>query len=61
LNYGHADQRAEGKKETDMATLKDGTGLYDVERRVRYAERPGFRITELQISPTQEIPSHSHS
>jgi len=45
LNYGHADERAEGKKETDMATLKDGTGLYDVERRVRYAERPGFRIT----------------
>src|SRR5215211_5828348 len=44
-----------------MATLKDGTALYDVERRVRYAERPGFRITELQISPTQEIPSHAHT
>jgi quercetin dioxygenase-like cupin family protein len=44
-----------------MATLKDGTALYEVERRVRYAERPGFRITELQIGPTQEIPSHSHS
>jgi mannose-6-phosphate isomerase-like protein (cupin superfamily) len=43
-----------------MATLKDGTALYDVERRVRHAERPGFRITELQIGPTQEIPSHSH-
>jgi quercetin dioxygenase-like cupin family protein len=44
-----------------MATFKDGTALYDVERRVRYAERPGFRISELQISPTQEIPSHSHT
>ena len=44
-----------------MATLKDGTALYEVERRVRYAERPGFRISELQISPTQEIPSHSHT
>jgi len=44
-----------------MAPLKDGTALYDVERRARYAERPGFRITELQISPTQEIPSHSHT
>jgi quercetin dioxygenase-like cupin family protein len=44
-----------------MATLKDGTALYKVERRVRYAERPGFRITELQIGPTQEIPSHSHT
>jgi quercetin dioxygenase-like cupin family protein len=44
-----------------MATLKDGTALYEVERRVRYAERPGFRITELQIGPTQEIPSHAHT
>ena len=44
-----------------MATLKDGTALYDVERRVRYAERPGFRISELQIGPTQEIPSHAHT
>jgi quercetin dioxygenase-like cupin family protein len=44
-----------------MATLKDGTALYDVERRARYAERPGFRITELQIGATQEIPSHSHT
>jgi quercetin dioxygenase-like cupin family protein len=44
-----------------MATLKDGTALYDVERRVRYAERPGFHITELQIGPTQEIPWHAHN
>ncbi len=44
-----------------MSTLKDGTALYEVERRVRYAERPGFRITELQIGPIQEIPWHSHN
>jgi hypothetical protein len=44
-----------------MATLKDGTALYEVERRVRYAERPGFRITKLQIGRTQEIPSRSHT
>ena len=25
------------------------------------AERPGFRITELQIGPTQEIPSPSYT
>src|ERR1700739_4779119 len=37
-----------------MESLKETTGLYEVERRVRYAERPDFRITELQISPTQE-------
>ena len=35
--------------------------VYDVERRARHAERPGFRISELQISPTQQVPWHSHS
>jgi quercetin dioxygenase-like cupin family protein len=44
-----------------MATRKDGTALYAVERRVRYGERPGFRITEPQIGPTQEIPWHAHT
>jgi quercetin dioxygenase-like cupin family protein len=33
----------------------------DVERIARHAERPGFRISELQISPTQEVPWHSHT
>jgi hypothetical protein len=32
-----------------------------VERRAYHAARPGFRITELQISPTQNVPWHSHS
>jgi hypothetical protein len=36
--------------------LKDATALYEVERRARYGGRPGFRITEIQIGPTQEIP-----
>ncbi|MEO8436540.1 MAG: cupin domain-containing protein, partial [Pyrinomonadaceae bacterium] len=26
-----------------------------------HAERPGFRISELQISPTQQVPWHCHS
>lgn len=34
---------------------------YEVERRERYAERPGFWITELQISPSQKVPWHKHS
>jgi quercetin dioxygenase-like cupin family protein len=34
---------------------------YDVERRSYHAERPGFRITELQISPAQRVPWHSHT
>jgi len=34
---------------------------YEVQRRARHAERPGFRIAELQISPTQSVPWHYHS
>lgn len=34
---------------------------YEVERSVRHVERPGFRMTELQIGPTQEIPWHHHT
>ena len=34
---------------------------YEVERRACYAARPGFRIAELQISPTQTVPWHYHS
>jgi len=41
--------------------LKDASHLYEVERRVRHAERPGFRINELQISTTQKVPWHYHS
>jgi quercetin dioxygenase-like cupin family protein len=44
-----------------MAGLKDASHLYDVERRARYAERPGFRITELQIGPRQQVPWHYHT
>jgi mannose-6-phosphate isomerase-like protein (cupin superfamily) len=32
-----------------------------VERRAKHAERPGFKITELQISPTQKVPWHCHT
>ena len=41
--------------------VKDASGLYEVERRARHAERPGFRINELQLSPTQKVPWHYHS
>ena len=41
--------------------VKDASQLYEVERRARHAERPGFRITELQLSPTQTVPWHTHS
>ena len=41
--------------------VKDASGLYEVERRLYYAQRPGFRIGELQISPTQKVPWHLHN
>ena len=44
-----------------MDSMKDGSHLYEVERRNEHAARPGFRITELQISPTQKVPWHLHS
>lgn len=44
-----------------MNAVKDASHLYEVERRARHAERPGFRISELQISPTQQVPWHYHT
>ena len=44
-----------------MEAVKDAAGLYPVERRARHAERAGFRINELQLSPTQKVPWHYHS
>ena len=40
---------------------KDASHLYEVERRAEHAARPGFRITELQLSPSQKVPWHTHS
>jgi quercetin dioxygenase-like cupin family protein len=44
-----------------MLALKDASHVYEVERRAYHAERPGFRISELQISQTQTVPWHYHS
>jgi mannose-6-phosphate isomerase-like protein (cupin superfamily) len=44
-----------------MESLKDASHLYEVERRQYHAERSGFRINELQISPTQKVPWHCHT
>jgi mannose-6-phosphate isomerase-like protein (cupin superfamily) len=44
-----------------MEAVRDASHLYEVERRARHAERPGFHITELQISPTQKVPWHCHT
>jgi quercetin dioxygenase-like cupin family protein len=42
-------------------TLTDARNAYEVERRDRHAERPGFRISEIQISVTQKVPWHYHT
>ena len=39
----------------------DARHLYEAERRVEHAARPGFRILELQLSPAQKVPWHSHT
>lgn len=44
-----------------MESVTDASHLYEVERRARHAERPGFRITELQISRSQQVPWHYHT
>ena len=44
-----------------MQQAKETTRSYEVERRFHYAARPGFRIAEMQISPTQTIPWHYHT
>jgi quercetin dioxygenase-like cupin family protein len=41
--------------------LKDASHLYGVEFRQYHLVRPGFRINELRLSPTQQVPWHSHS
>ena len=44
-----------------MQAVKDASALYEVERRAYHAAREGFRIAELQISPTQKVPWHYHN
>ena len=64
--HGAAPPRDEGgsSEEADMSQaqpVKDASHLYEVERRAEHAARPGFRITELQLSATQKVPWHTHS
>jgi quercetin dioxygenase-like cupin family protein len=43
-----------------MDSIRAASDL-DAERVQRHAERPGFRITELRMSPTQQVPWHCHT
>jgi quercetin dioxygenase-like cupin family protein len=44
-----------------MEAGNDTKRLFEAERSASHAERPGFRITELQISPSQKVPWHYHT
>src|SRR5438874_13485758 len=44
-----------------MEAVKDASHHYEVERRATHAERPGFRINEIQISAKQKVPWHYHN
>ncbi len=44
-----------------MDPLQDTSDFYAVEREEIHARRPGFHITEIQISPHQKVPWHIHS
>ena len=44
-----------------MEGTKDPSHLLDVEKRAYHASRPGFRIAEFTINPTQKVPWHCHS
>src|SRR2546423_12738186 len=49
------------KAKRRLQPVKDPSPLYEGEPRDRHAERPGFRISELQLSPTQTVPWHFHT
>ena len=44
-----------------MEALKDGSHLFEAELSQYHAQRPGFRINELRISPRQKVPWHYHN
>ena len=44
-----------------LEPVKDASHLYEVESRAYHLQRPGFRIAELRLSPTQKVPWHYHS
>ena len=54
-------RRELSQMEEVMEPMKDASSYYEVERQQYHAVRPGFRINELQISPTQKVPWHYHN
>jgi quercetin dioxygenase-like cupin family protein len=44
-----------------MKGIKDPSHLLDLEKQAHHLARPGFRIFEGTINPTQKVPWHCHS
>jgi mannose-6-phosphate isomerase-like protein (cupin superfamily) len=44
-----------------MEAAHEAGHLFEVERSAYHADRAGFRIAELQISPSQQVPWHYHT
>jgi quercetin dioxygenase-like cupin family protein len=44
-----------------MEGTKDPSHFLDVEKQAHHLARPGFRVAELTINPTQKVPWHFHS
>ena len=59
--YSNMKNTQHNRPDLSVKGLKDASHLYEVERRAYHLERPGFRISELQISPTQSVPWHYHN
>src|SRR5262249_471035 len=66
LSIAHVDI-APSFREVHMPTpqpkqaVKDPSHLYTLDPPARHSQRPGFRITQLQLSPTQTVPWHTHT
>ena len=41
--------------------LKDAGHLYEAEHRAHHLDRPGFRISEIRLSTSQQVPWHMHN
>ena len=52
-----------GSSETMQAldAVKDASGLYDFQVLQYHAGRPGFRISEIELSHKQQVPWHYHN
>jgi mannose-6-phosphate isomerase-like protein (cupin superfamily) len=48
-------------EQAPVLNAKSASRPYEVEHRTYHAVRPGFRIVEMQIGPTQAIPWHYHT